>query len=119
MVAFQPKAAIVNYAGDHVRYVPAAMAHAMVASGTAAPQTGAGNVRAVSLTRPASIFAERIGEPTALRVCASIGGSTWSSPHRAWSNITRRLALVYCAHHCCGGGRTYHLHGKEGRKMDA
>jgi hypothetical protein len=42
MVSFQPKVAIVNCAGDHVRYVPAAMARAMVAGGTAAPQAGNG-----------------------------------------------------------------------------
>src|SRR5690349_15263895 len=61
---YQPRVAIVNSAGEHVRYVTAAMASAMVAVGAAAPQTGGGRVRAVSLTRPASTFAERIGEPT-------------------------------------------------------
>jgi hypothetical protein len=53
-----------NNAGDHVRYVPAAMARAMVAGGTAAPQDGSGRVRAVSLTGPASLCAARIGEAT-------------------------------------------------------
>jgi hypothetical protein len=64
MVPYQPKVAILNSAGDHVRYVPAAMARAMVSDGTAAPRAGSGRVRAVVLTRPASTCAERIGEPT-------------------------------------------------------
>jgi hypothetical protein len=64
MISFPPKVAVVNSAGDHLRYVPAAKARAMVASGTAAPQASNGRVPAVSLTRPASTYAERVGEPT-------------------------------------------------------
>lgn len=62
--SFQPRVAILNTNGDHVRYVPAALARAMVAGGSAALVPGGGRVRAVSLTRTAAIFAHRIGEPT-------------------------------------------------------
>jgi hypothetical protein len=64
MFSFQLKVAVVNSAGEHVRYVPAAMARVMVVAGTAASHPGVGRVRAVVLTRAASTFAERIGEPT-------------------------------------------------------
>jgi hypothetical protein len=40
------------------------MARAMLTYGTAAPHSESGKIRAVVLTRPATTFAERIGEPT-------------------------------------------------------
>jgi hypothetical protein len=62
--AYAPKVAVLNRAGDHVRYVPAAAARALVSGGSAEAQASAGRVRAVSLVRTAEYCARRIGDPT-------------------------------------------------------
>jgi hypothetical protein len=64
IASFHPRVAILNTRGDHVRYVPAALARAMVVGGAAALVPGGGRVRAVSLARTAEACAQRIGEPT-------------------------------------------------------
>lgn len=58
---FHSKVAVVNSNGDHLRSVPSALAAALVSAGHASP-VGAGRVRSVTLSRPASSFAERIGD---------------------------------------------------------
>src|SRR5262249_162092 len=64
LVLYQPKVVVINGVGDHVRYVPAAKARAMVSCGNVAPSAGSGRVPAVAFTRPASGFAERSGDHT-------------------------------------------------------
>jgi hypothetical protein len=56
--------AILNSMGGHVRTVHAALAHAMVKGGIAAPHEGAGRVRTMSLIRAAETSAESIGPPS-------------------------------------------------------
>lgn len=58
---FHPKVSVINSNGDHLRSVPSAFAAALVKAGHAAP-VGVGRVRSVTLTRPASTCAHRIGE---------------------------------------------------------
>jgi hypothetical protein len=62
--AFHQRVALMNSTGQHVRYVPGAMAHAMVLGGAAHLEDTAGRVRAVTLARPAASFARTIGPPT-------------------------------------------------------
>jgi hypothetical protein len=63
-ITFHSKVAMVTGFGSHIRYVPGALAQALVVGGAAAPQPGAGKVRAVAITRPASTHALRIGDAT-------------------------------------------------------
>jgi len=62
--SFHPRVAITSSAGAHIRYVPAALADAMVAGGNAIPAPTPGKVRSVSLARSAASHAHRIGEPS-------------------------------------------------------
>jgi hypothetical protein len=50
--------------GQHLRYVPSALASAMVTSGAALPDTSAGRIRNVVLVSTAATSAVRIGEPS-------------------------------------------------------
>ena len=63
-VAFAPKVAVVNSQGSHLRFVPAALASALVDSGTVAPVSSNGRIREVSLLKTASSWAQRVGKPT-------------------------------------------------------
>jgi hypothetical protein len=62
---FAPKIELLTAAGNHLRFVPAELARAMVANGTAEAINARGKVRSIRLSQPAAHFAERIGEPTA------------------------------------------------------
>ena len=64
MNRYAPKVALLNSYGNHLRYVPATLAEAMVCNGAAAPVDSAGRVREVSLICTADTHAQRIGEPT-------------------------------------------------------
>jgi hypothetical protein len=66
MQSFHSKISILA-GGNHLRYVPAAFAQALVAGGAATPQDTVGRIRAVTLTRPASTHAQRIGPPSDAR----------------------------------------------------
>lgn len=66
-VTFHPRVELVTRSGSHLRYVTRSFAEALVSSGSAQPEPGAGKVRSVALTRPASSHAERIGDPTTAR----------------------------------------------------
>ena len=61
--SFYPRVAITNKLGNHVRYVPGALAGAMALDGAALP-VGMGKCREVTLVRIASTHAQRIGEPS-------------------------------------------------------
>jgi hypothetical protein len=50
--------------GEHLRYVPSAMAQALVVTGAASLDQSVGRVRGILLSRPAASFAQRIGPPT-------------------------------------------------------
>lgn len=63
--AFHPRVAITSQAGNHIRYVPGAMADAMVQQGAATPEPSAGKVRSVALAVTAEKHAVRIGEASA------------------------------------------------------
>jgi hypothetical protein len=66
LITFFPRVAITSSTGSHIRYVPRALASAMVADGTATPGDGPGRVGSVSLVRIAATHAQRIGEPSNL-----------------------------------------------------
>ena len=61
---FHSRVALTTSVGEHIRYLPSSLAHAMVLGGTAQPRSGNGRVRSISLARPAEFFARRIGPPT-------------------------------------------------------
>lgn len=61
---FHQRVALLTSNGQHIRYVPAAMAHAMVSGGAAQPDQSAGRVRGVVLTHSAASYARCIGPPT-------------------------------------------------------
>jgi hypothetical protein len=50
--------------GQHIRYVPAAMASAMVIGGAAEPGRSIGRIRSVILLRTAEFSAHRVGSPS-------------------------------------------------------
>jgi hypothetical protein len=58
------KTELVTSTGDHLRYVPGALAREMVNAGAAEVANCSGRVRAVRLVATASSHATRIGEPT-------------------------------------------------------
>jgi hypothetical protein len=60
---YLPRVALTSITGDHIRYVPGALAGAMVAGGSALA-VGPGKVRTVALVGVASTLAHRIGEPS-------------------------------------------------------
>jgi len=61
-IAFHQRVAVVSATGNHLRYVPGAMAGAMVLGGAArADVSGGGRIRAIVLARPADTHAQRIG----------------------------------------------------------
>jgi hypothetical protein len=62
---FHPRVSITSSNGDHIRYVPGALAGAMVQAGSATPRPTIGRVSSVALARTAATCAHRIGEPTA------------------------------------------------------
>lgn len=64
MRGYAGKVELVGFAGDHVRFIPAALAQAMVECGAAEIMHRNGAVRSIRLTAPASTHAERIGPPT-------------------------------------------------------
>lgn len=64
MMRFPSRVALLARSGEHVRYIPGALADALVASGAAATPTVVGRVREISLVTSASAYAQRIGEPT-------------------------------------------------------
>lgn len=61
--SFHNKVAVLSTAGNHVRFVPGALARALVQGQTARPQATAGKVREVVLTQTPAQVAQRIGEP--------------------------------------------------------
>jgi len=63
--SFSPKVSITTTQGEHIRYVPAALAGLLVQAGTAEPRPTSGRVKAVALVQCAATHAERIGEPSA------------------------------------------------------
>jgi hypothetical protein len=60
---YAQKVAVVNSSGDHVRFVPGGVAHALVEGGSANTPGVSGTVRSISLLRTAANSAQRIGEP--------------------------------------------------------
>jgi len=62
-LTFAPRVAVLNTRGDHVRSVPGALANSLVTNGAAVVR-GGGRVREVTLIETASMYAQRIGEPT-------------------------------------------------------
>jgi hypothetical protein len=52
-------------AGNHLRWVPSAVASTMVSGGQAAIAEGNGKIRSIRLIEAASTHAKRIGEPEA------------------------------------------------------
>ena len=89
MRAFAAKTEIVTTTGQHIRYVPAAMAAAMVSSGHAAIHNGNGKVKAIRLTQPATTHGRMIGP-------ASDGWMTPKFTRRVRSDDHR---LVWWEHH--------------------
>ena len=72
--------------GAHLRYVPGAMATAMVSGGAARVDTpGIGRIRSVILSRPAESFAQRIGEASE----PSLGGVKFYRWRRLDDSATR------------------------------
>jgi hypothetical protein len=63
-LAFHSRVAITSMMGQHIRYVPSALASAMIRSGAALPDQAAGRIRTVVLVSTASMSAVRIGEPS-------------------------------------------------------
>jgi hypothetical protein len=61
---FHQRVALMSHAGDHIRYVPSALASALVTGGAARADGSAGRVRSVVLARSAESQAQRIGPPT-------------------------------------------------------
>ena len=60
--SFHQRVAVTSMSGAHVRYVHRALASAMVTGGSARVDAfGTGRIRAVTLNRPSTAFAERIG----------------------------------------------------------
>ena len=61
--------------GDHVHYIPGALAKAMVAAGSAAIHNQNGKVRGIKLLESARTHLQRIGPPmtAAPRACGSRG----------------------------------------------
>ena len=64
MRAFASRCELLTYGGDHLRFVHAEFARAMVAAGSAEAHNSNGRVKSVRLVAAASSFAQRIGEPT-------------------------------------------------------
>jgi hypothetical protein len=62
--AFHQRVAITSSGGQHIRYVPAAIAGAMVAGGAAMADASAGRIRSVVLVRTAASFATPVGPPS-------------------------------------------------------
>jgi len=83
---YHQRVAVLSSSGIHLRYVHAAMAAALVMSGTAhAPAASAGRARSITLARPAESHAERIGEPSA----PSLGGVKFTRWRRLEESGTR------------------------------
>jgi hypothetical protein len=61
--AYHSRVAVQTTNGGHVRYVPGALASALVDGGTARSGSSSGRIRTVLLERSAAACAERIGEP--------------------------------------------------------
>lgn len=61
---FSQRVSITSSTGNHIRYIPAALAGAMVAGGSALPATSQGKIREVALVSAASSHAQRTGEPS-------------------------------------------------------
>jgi len=59
---YHPRVEVLTGNGDHVRYVPAAFAAALVHLGTARLAPTGGKIRAVLLVRSAATTAHRIGD---------------------------------------------------------
>jgi hypothetical protein len=64
------KVELLTSSGDHLRYLPAALARAMVAAGYAEIVHQNGRVRSIRLLAAASSFARMIGPPS----------GTWAAP---------------------------------------
>jgi len=62
--SFAVKVELVTAAGDHLRYVPAAVAKSMIDAGHAEVAHQNGKIRSVKLVSSASTHAARIGEPS-------------------------------------------------------
>src|SRR5580765_4226595 len=64
MRPYHSKVALTSRCGYHVRFVPGALAGALVDNGTARPVTSSGRIREVELNRSAATHAERTGPAT-------------------------------------------------------
>lgn len=60
--AYHARVEVQSVNGDHVRYVPGALAEALVDQGTALAGASSGRVRSVVLVRSATAYAKRTGE---------------------------------------------------------
>jgi hypothetical protein len=63
--AYHRQTELVDAAGEHIRFLPAAMAKAMVDAGHAEIANANGKVRSIRLITATSSHARRIGPPTA------------------------------------------------------
>ena len=75
---------------SHLRYVPGQLAAAMVNAGAAAIANANGKVKSVKLARPATMFAEVIGPPTAGRMGVRfVGREKLDGGYTVWRFLSR------------------------------
>ncbi len=93
MRRYAAKTALVTTSGAHIRYIPAALAKAMVDAGTAAVEHSNGKVRSIKLLQCAASHLVRIGEPSdatwrspkfVTREKLDCGGVVWRHHPRCW-----------------------------------
>ena len=100
MRPFAPRVEVVSLAGEHVLYVHAELARALVESGAAEILNHNGRVRAIKLVETPAMYAERIGEPTGAALLGTRFARRVRSPDRAlvwWEHHPR------CADYAQGG----------------
>jgi hypothetical protein len=86
------KTQLLASSGDHLRYLPGALARSMVNSGTAEIANQNGKVRSIRLIATATTFARRIGEatpgwttaPYSVRERLECGGVIWRHHSRCF-----------------------------------
>lgn len=92
-MTYRPKVAILNPAGDHVRFVHRALAGALVEAGTATPSPINGRIREIALIETAATHAQRIGPPTG----AALTGTRFTR----WARLDDSSARVVEHHPRC------------------
>jgi hypothetical protein len=64
LITYHSRIAVENAQGVHVRFIPRALAEAMIRGGSATPQKSVGKIRVIVLVRTAATSAHRVGDAT-------------------------------------------------------